>query len=286
VFILLRLAGMNSLRDMLFVPGRSLGSMFWTWLVALAFAQLLYNNSLKPYVRSGLALLVASTLYIGFVLAHDWFSGWLPPLVAVAIMIWLYSSKARLLVIAAAALLFLLNIQELLSWFDYNISHYTVYSRQATYPILFELIKSSPILGLGMSNYSHFTPLYPILGWYVRFNSHSQYMDILAQTGLIGLTGFTWLVLEIGRVGWRLRKQVTDPFLRAHVFACLGGLGATLFSGFLGDWFLPYTYNIGMSGFRAAVLAWIFLGGLLAIEQIERRKGEANVLESTAQNRV
>jgi hypothetical protein len=32
------------------------------------------------------------------------------------------------------------------------------------------------------------------------------------------------------------------------------------------DWVLPFVYNIGMKGFRGSMLAWIFLGGLLAIE--------------------
>jgi hypothetical protein len=34
----------------------------------------------------------------------------------------------------------------------------------------------------------------------------------------------------------------------------------------LGDWFLPFIYNVGYEGFRSSVLAWVFLGGLLALE--------------------
>ena len=37
------------------------------------------------------------------------------------------------------------------------------------------------------------------------------------------------------------------------------------------DWVLPFTYNIGLSGFRTSMLAWMFLGGLVSIEQIYRR---------------
>jgi hypothetical protein len=34
----------------------------------------------------------------------------------------------------------------------------------------------------------------------------------------------------------------------------------------LGDWVLPFVYNIGMSGFRTGLVAWLFLGGLVVLE--------------------
>jgi len=34
------------------------------------------------------------------------------------------------------------------------------------------------------------------------------------------------------------------------------------------DWILPHVYNIGFPGFQASVLVWLFLGGLVALEQM------------------
>jgi hypothetical protein len=31
---------------------------------------------------------------------------------------------------------------------------------------------------------------------------------------------------------------------------------------------LPFVYNIGFTGFRASVLAWLFLGGLISLEHV------------------
>jgi hypothetical protein len=45
----------------------------------------------------------------------------------------------------------------------------------------------------------------------------------------------------------------------------------------LGDWIIPFVYNVGLKGFRASVLGWIFLGGLVVIERVtaaERMKSE------------
>jgi hypothetical protein len=38
--------------------------------------------------------------------------------------------------------------------------------------------------------------------------------------------------------------------------------------GMFGDWVLPFFYNIGLNGFRASMLGWLFLGGLVSIEQM------------------
>jgi hypothetical protein len=52
------------------------------------------------------------------------------------------------------------------------------------------------------------------------------------------------------------------------VYGALGGLAGTLAAGMLGDWILPFVYNIGFSGFRTSVIGWLFLGALIAVQQI------------------
>jgi hypothetical protein len=48
-------------------------------------------------------------------------------------------------------------------------------------------------------------------------------------------------------------------------------------SGVLGDWVLPYVYNITIRGMRASILPWLFFGGLIAINRIldHQRKDES-----------
>jgi hypothetical protein len=80
-------------------------------------------------------------------------------------------------------------------------------------------------------------------------------------------------------VGWSLRNKFTDGFARGYVFGGLAGLIASLVAGALGDWLLPFVYNIGINGFRASVLAWLFLGGLVALEQMARPQQAAVPVE-------
>jgi hypothetical protein len=48
----------------------------------------------------------------------------------------------------------------------------------------------------------------------------------------------------------------------------IGGIVGILVAAVLGDWFIPFIYNVGLRGFRSSALAWLFLGGLVALEQI------------------
>jgi len=72
----------------------------------------------------------------------------------------------------------------------------------------------------------------------------------------------------VGQLGWRLRNQVPTGFAQAYVYGALGGLAGMVVAAMLGDWVLPFFYNVGLFGFRSSMLGWLFLGGLVSIEQI------------------
>lgn len=252
-----------------FSPGIG-GSMLWVWLAALSTGQALFNRDLKPIWRVILGLLVLAELLASWIHGYkEWVSGWFPTSVAILAVIWLRSRRlgvtVSLLLGIAAFVYYLPLVSELMS----PSQTYSISSRGATLPIMWELIKSYPIFGMGPANYYYYTQLIPLMGYYVRFNSHNNYVDILAQTGLVGFTLFGWLMFEIGRLGLRLREQVVGGgFTQGYVNGVLGGLAGMLVSGLLGDWFMPFLYNIGITGFRASIFAWFFLGGLIAVDRI------------------
>ena len=246
--------------------GSSGGSVMWVWIAALAFGQVLGNHQLSFKWRITLGLLVLLEIYAGWFQGHkEWVSGWLPPLVAIFVILWLRSWRWGLMISFLAGFLIIIFFSQLQSQVMTSTQTYSVDSREWTLPILYNLIKYSPVFGLGPANYYHYTSLYSINGFHVVFNSHDNYMDILAQYGVVGFVLFIWLACEIGYLGWKLRKRVQDGFSQGYIMACLGGLAGMLVSGFLADWFLPFLYNIGIAGFRASIFAWIFLGGLISL---------------------
>lgn len=244
----------------------STGSLFWTWLVALAFGQAVFNTQLRWPVRAALLGLVAAALGIGLFLSGSWASGWLPALVALFVAVLAGMRRLAVPFVVASGSLVALFWDRLSALLFTGDQQYSLMTRLEAWKVLTDIIAVNPVLGLGPANYYHYTQLFPIMGWYVKFNSHNNFVDILAQTGLIGLALFLWFAWEMLRMAWRLTRRHLRGFSRGYAFGALGGLAGTLAAAMLGDWVIPFVYNVGVEGFRSSCLAWIFLGGLAALD--------------------
>lgn len=88
----------------------------------------------------------------------------------------------------------------------------------------------------------------------------------MAQLGVVGFGIFIWWAIETTKLGFSLLKSPLEPFENSFVITAIGGLAGTLVAAFLGDWLIPFVYNVGMEGFRSSVLAWVFLGSLIFIK--------------------
>jgi len=249
-----------------FFPNGSDASLFWVWLLSMAGAQALFNNQLSRIIRLLSGFLVLAAIYVSLIQAYDWKSGWMPALVGLMVVIWVGAPRYRILAVLGALMVILMNFSSISSILtgqeDYSLS-----TRTEAWRIVFDIAMVNPITGLGFANYYWFTPLYVIMGYRVKFNSHNNYLDLLAQTGIIGILVFFWFAAQNARLGWNLLGKVPEGFDKAYVIGALGGLVGTLFAGMLGDWFLPFVYNVGLVGFRSSVFFWLFLGGLVVYEQ-------------------
>jgi hypothetical protein len=240
-----------------------MGSVFYIWLVAMAFSQSAFNRDLRLGWRLALGGLVLVAFYVLFFLKFADKSGWIPSLVCIVVIVGSRSWRAGLVLIPVAAITALYLTTGVMSSEEYSFS-----TRFDAWSIMAQIIKINPLLGLGFANYYWYTPLFPIRGYAVSFNSHNNYVDIVAQTGFVGLIClllFFWLA---GWLGWRLREQAPAGFAQAYAYGTLGGLAGMIVAGMMGDWVLPFFYNIGLTGFRSSMLGWLFLGGLVSLEQM------------------
>lgn len=246
------------------MPRGATGSLIWTWFGAIGFSQFLINRDLRLIWRAALLGLVGLFLYLAIGEEFGWKSGWIPPLAAIGVIIWIQFPRLRIFLAIGGAFGIYSMSSELI-----QSDQYSYITRIEAWKImLYEIIKVNPILGLGPANYRFYTPLFPIMGYYVEFNSHNNYIDMLAQIGVLGLIFYLWFAWEIFRLGWGLLSKKLDGFSQAYVTGALGGLVGMLVAGMLGDWVLPFVYNIGISGFRSSIMGWIFLGGIVAIAQL------------------
>jgi hypothetical protein len=251
------------------VHTETLGSVFWIWLVAIGLSQALFNRDLSVLARLGLLSLTLAALLRGLVLARSWTSGWLPPLVVVLVLLFFLAPRLAVVTgaLAGVALLFLVSgIGSLTP----DEEQYSAVTRLGAAQVLWPLIKAHPLLGLGPANYYYQVSTLPIMGWYVRFSSHNQYIDLAAQVGFLGLAAFLWLVGEMGRAAWRLREHFQRGFSGAYLLGALAGLAGTVVSGALADWILPFYYNIGVGGLRSSLLFWVFMGSIMVLRRASR----------------
>jgi O-antigen ligase len=251
----------------LFTKGSS-GSVFWVWLIALLTGQILCNKKLNHFVRAGLGIVLLFTLWVSLVIGQDWTSGWLPPLVGVVVIIWFAFPKLRPYFFLVAGVVLALKWNSAVNYLMGGDNEYSLSTRLAAWDILFKIIQVNPVTGVGPANYYFYTPQFSILGYSVQFNSHNNYIDLLAQTGVIGTSCFLWLMASLVTLGIRLRKRVEDGFIKAFVYSAIGGVAGMTLAGMFGDWVIPFVYNIGMEGFRSSLMGWMFAGGLIAIDRL------------------
>jgi O-antigen ligase len=249
------------------------GSLYWLWLATFIFSQILINKKLDNRLRIIMAVLLAGQFYLAMGRNRAWTSGWFPALVSLAIILVAYRPKLALPLTLGALLAGALGSQQIYDAVFIGDNEYSAITRLEAWTIVTEIAKKNPILGLGPGNYYNYTTLYSIRGWYVQFNSHNNYVDILAQTGILGIICFLWFAVVAGRLAWRLRTLVPKGgFTEAYVFGALGGLVGSMAAAMLGDWVLPFVFNIGIFGLRASIIFWLVMGGLVAIDQMLIKK--------------
>lgn len=253
----------NSVLDNYYMRGFTANSMFWLWLVALPLAQVIYNPKLSKWQRVALFFVTFIAMYVAIVQLRDWKSGWVPSLIVIAVLVGLRYPKLGITFIPVAAIGFIYLAQQQIASEGWSWG-----TRLDAWRIVLEVSRVNPVLGLGFANYYWYVTLFNIRGYYVQFNSHNQYVDLIAQTGIVGLILFIWIMVEIGRLAWSLMQSLPDGFARGYAYGVFAGLAGVLVAAFLVDWVLPFAYNIGLTGFRASILPWIFFGGLISIEQI------------------
>ncbi len=247
-------------------------SMFWTWITTLAFAQAVLNRELKLKWRLLAGLVGASAFYFTLVIRQSWISGWLPALIALGVIALLVKPKWVVLGSVLGMVVLVVIPGALGHIFLGGDNQYSLSTRFEAWQIVLNLVKLNPVLGLGPANYYSLTPLYSIGGYTVNFNSHNNYVDILAQSGILGLMAFFWFAAALGRELWGVLQVATPGFPRAFAYGAFGGFIGTLAAGGLGDWFLPFVYNVGLSGVRSASIAWLMLGAAVAMGEILRRQ--------------
>jgi O-antigen ligase len=168
--------------------------------------------------------------------------------------------------VLAAAFLFVPNpISTRLMGDDEGSAH----SRIPLMHLAFRVIQANPLLGVGANNFG--TVMNDYAGSEFRhewiYTVHNQFLLVCAETGIVGLMAYLWILLSVIRRGWRLWNVGDEMFspLALSMLAAVCGLMSHMFVDIF-------------SGRAVVQLVWLFAALLTAMEAILARERGATIL--------
>lgn len=252
------------------VMGRGLIPM---WCICLAVGQAAINTVLSRWARVGMLAIGAFAFY-GLVVHQDWISGWLPAALSVLVIFLLRGRVSAAVTLVAATVLLVVLWGTIYQIFTVDkVEQGTLggdTKRTALWGRTLATIAPSPWLGSGPAGYALAqVQFYPNQA----LSAHSNYIDVIAQSGVIGLAFFVWFLGAALRVGYRAQRRLRsmgDMLGGSIAVGALGGLVGIILAMALGDWVIPFVYNQTIAGFDYTIESWLGIGVLVALDAISR----------------
>jgi len=228
-----------------------------TTLLPLAFCFLC--RELKN--RQRLFLVVSCLMGMYCLLKTSSRGAWIGFLISLAVYLFVYNKKLLVMVPAAAALLIALTphgIERVMGLF--SAEQNTVWERKMLWKGTWEMIKAHPVLGFGINTFTQyfwkFRPAeYPDLRY-----AHNSYLQMWAETGIIGLVAFLSTVFVVIKVtaGGLMRKAKSG----SKGLILLG-----LFAGYTGFLFQS-GIDTHLFSLRLTTLFWVVTAYIMSINKV------------------
>lgn len=258
------------------LPLINLRGLFSMWLISLALSQALFNRQLKGAYRGALGLLGGAWLLYRFAFVGNiaWMSGWLPALIALIVIAFLRSRWLPLVLIVVGLLFTATRWNYLNNAIVVQSQQEGDFGRLDAWQVNWRVTRDHLFLGTGPAGYAaYYMSLFP----QDAMATHNNYVDIVAQTGLVGMGFFLWFLVAMGVTGRRAWRRVPrDGFLQALAAGCIGGYAGTLVAMSLGDWFIPFAYTQTVAGFDYTVWGWLFMGVLVGLSHYSGQPSAAS----------
>ncbi|HVN55448.1 MAG TPA: O-antigen ligase family protein [Anaerolineaceae bacterium] len=234
------------------------------WYAGLAVSLALFDQTLSRPKKITLFLLALFNVYLGFILHLDWLAGWLPTFIALGVICLLKSRKLFVVLAVIVAIFYFLNTTKIATDFQAEATG-SGDTRLAAWVNNWRVTGQHFLFGTGPAGYAAYYMTY-FPG--DAMATHSNYIDIISQTGVVGLTLYMWLFGSLAWLGYRMQKRLRGrkDFISAlAVTSFAGTIGCIVIMGF-GDWLIPFAYTQTIAGFNYEVYSWIFMGTLVAMD--------------------
>jgi O-antigen ligase len=238
------------------------GGQFVVWVGILALGQVLFNRALPRYLLLILLAVIAGWLYVSMGMRFSWLSGWVPLVGGLGMVAFLRFPRLMAAVGVVLVVILLLNFSALQERFA-DESQESGSTRLTAGQHTLQIVSDHFLFGTGPAGYYFYLTIY--IGGLFQL-SHNNYLDIIAQTGVLGLAMYIWFWAG---VGW----YVLRAYLRVPRGGFYQGLAATLVSAYvvtlgsmiLGDWVTPFTYTQTLGGISYTIWHWMLAGAAVAL---------------------
>jgi len=129
------------------------------------------------------------------------------------------------------------------------------------------IVKDYPLFGCGLNTYSIVAPRYRLTET-SGFYAHNSYLQMAAESGVLGLISFLWVIVVLFRTSLRALKKMRGTFYGAYLTGLLAGLLAFLVQSFVDTNF----YSLQLS-----MLMWFMMGLLVAVRKTALSETAGNV---------
>ncbi len=242
--------------------------MFGMWIISLSAGLAIFWRRLPNVARLALLGLTAAWVIWGFILHISWVAGWLPGLAALGVLVFLRSKKLAVFLLIVVVTSFYLKS----AYIDTVVEAETTESgntRLAAWEVNWRVTGEHLLFGTGPAGYaSYYMSYFP----HDAMATHSNYIDLLAETGIVGFGLYMWFFIALTWTGYKLclRLKGRGDFYEGLANAALAGTVASLVAMAIGDWLIPFAYTQTIAGFDYSVYGWIFMAAIVVIDNLTR----------------
>jgi O-antigen ligase len=249
------------------------GGLYTMWIIALAAGLGMFGRKLGWLWRGLFIALAGAWVFWGVILHVSWVTGWLPGLVALGVLIGMRSKIVALLATVMMVAVVYVNQTYYTSEVDREQTESGAY-RLAAWKQNWRVTGQHLLFGTGPAGYAaYYMSYFPT----EAMATHSNYVDIIAQTGVTGTAFYLAIFGVVTWRGYRLARRLKGrgDFAEALANGLLAGTVACVVANALGDWLIPFAYTQTIAGFDHSVFSWLLMGLIPALERLTPPGAEA-----------
>lgn len=121
------------------------------------------------------------------------------------------------------------------------------------------IIKDFPLFGCGLNTYSIVAPRYENNERGSGTYPHNSYLQMAAETGIVGLASFLLVIISLFAVSFKNMKKIKSEFYINILIGLLAGLFGFLVHSF---------FDVNFYALQLANLMWFIMGLIMAVQKI------------------